>query len=124
MRRTKPGRKKVVGLSLKSVDLQTAIPKSTEVAKVKQVEDREAGNRQQQFATQFQRRVERRRQQVSSTPDLHGARVDPDARRGRDGGEAADGEGRPGAGGREENQAQGRKPEPGPGKGKRLDITI
>ncbi len=111
-------------MSLKSVDLQTAIPKSTEVAKVKQVEDREAGNRQQQFATQFQKRVERRQQQVNSATDRRGSRVDPDADNGRDGRQAADGEGRPGAGGREEKQAQDRKPEPGPGKGKRLDITI
>lgn len=110
-------------MSLKSVDLQTAIPKSTEVAKVKQVEDREAGNRQQQFATQFQRRVERRQQQVNATPDFHGSRVDPDAHGSREGGQAPDGDG-PGAEGRQEKEGQGRKPEPGPGKGKRLDITI
>ncbi|MHB8757738.1 MAG: hypothetical protein ACYC6V_06975 [Bacillota bacterium] len=111
-------------MSLKSIDLQTAIPKSTEVAKVRQVEDREAGNRQQQFATQFQKRVERRRQQVNSAPDPHGSHVDPDAHGGRDGGQSPDEEGRGGGGGREEKQAQGRRPEPGPGKGKRLDITI
>ena len=120
----KPDVKKVVTVSLKSVDLQTSIPKSTEVAKVKQVEDREAGNRQQQFATQFQRRVERRQRRVNSAPDPHGSLVDPDAQNGRDGGRSPDEEGRPSAGGREEKQAQGRRPEPGPGKGKRLDITI
>ncbi|MHB8926028.1 MAG: hypothetical protein ACYC9Q_00010 [Bacillota bacterium] len=112
-------------MSLKSVDLQTAIPKSTEIAKVKQVEDRDAGNRQQQFATQFQRRVERRQQQVTSSPDLRQSRVDPDAQGDRGGEQAPDDGRRPPAEGRPgESPARRGKPEPGPGKGKRLDITI
>jgi len=123
--------KKVVGLSLKSVDLQTAIPKSTEVAKVKQIEERDAGNRQQQLATEFQRRVERRQQQVTSSPHLRESRVDPDGRgagrsagrgpgRGPDqqAGRQARGDGRTGP----DESPPG--PPPESGKGKRLDITI
>ncbi len=115
-----------MAMSLRPVDIQTAIPKSTEVAKVKQVQDNDAQSRQVQFATQFQQRVERRQQQVTASPQTRDSRVDPDSRRrqGREEeGQEGDGGGRPGEAPRP-GATGGTRPEPGPGRGKKLDITI
>lgn len=113
-------------MSLKSVDLQTAIPKSTEIAKVKQVEDRDASNRQQQFATQFQQRVERQQRQVTSSPQTRNPKVDPDSRGNQQGGAGEEGKERrePGRSPGDPTEAAKARPEPGPGRGKKLDIVI
>ncbi|HEY3315700.1 MAG TPA: hypothetical protein VGL40_10560 [Bacillota bacterium] len=115
-------------MSLRPVDIQTVLPKSTEVAKVKQVQDNDPQSRQVQFATQFQHRVERRQQQVTASPQARDSRVDPDAR-GRKGREGEARDGREGEAGPGEAEAKagaggGKRPGPGPGRGKKLDITI
>ena len=74
---------------MKSVDLQTLLPRVTEVAKTRQVEQQRPGAAQQQFAAEIRRADTERGRQVPETKSADGQKVDRDGGR-RAGGKAAD----------------------------------
>ena len=68
-------------MTIRAIDLQVLIPRSTEVSKVQQVSDHQAALQQQQHAEQWQHIAANRQQQVQRTPQNAGGKIDPDAER-------------------------------------------
>lgn len=68
-------------MSLTSADMQNLIPKTQEVGRVRQVQDRQGEVNQQQTGSRFAEQVAQRLQQVPSSPRSHEARVDRDQKK-------------------------------------------
>jgi hypothetical protein len=68
---------------MKSIDLGTLLPKSTEVARNRQVEQQRPATVQQQFAAEAQKQVQRRQQSVQRSAASEKARIGQDQREGQ-----------------------------------------
>lgn len=62
-------------MSIRPVDLQVLIPRTTDVGKYQQTADHQLINQQQQFAEQLQQAARDRQHQVQSTPKDEGGKV-------------------------------------------------
>lgn len=70
-------------MSIKSMDMQTLIPKTTEVSRVQQIQNHRAQVGQEQFASQFRDQMVSRQQQVTDSPKAEKGRVAADSQHGR-----------------------------------------
>ena len=114
-------------MSIRSVDLQTLIPRSTEAARAQQVREQGPQVTQEQFAQQLRHQVERKSRQVETSPRAEGGRVTEGK---KDNKGAKKEKGKPSSrakaqGGDEESAGQSPAFPSGPGAvGKRLDIRL
>ncbi|MCL5046946.1 MAG: hypothetical protein M1598_09250 [Actinobacteria bacterium] len=119
-------------MSIRSVDLQTLIPRSTDAAKSQQVREHGPQVTQEQFAQQFRDQVERKNQQVGTSPKAEGGRVTEGKKENKDRQGKRRAPGKPGA---QVEDSAGRSPASapssasGPGSasssvGKKLDIRV
>lgn len=68
-------------MSIRPLDLQVLIPRTTEVSRAQQTNDHQATLQQQQNAAAQQQLSAARQQQVQRTPQSEGGRIEPDAKR-------------------------------------------
>lgn len=66
-------------MSVRPIDLQVLIPRTTEVSRIQQVSDQQAALQQQQSAAEWQRLAANRQQQVQKPQQNVGGKIDPDA---------------------------------------------
>ncbi len=72
-------------MSVRPIDLQVLIPRTTEISRMQQVSDQQAALQQQQSAAEWERLAANRQQQVQKPQQNAGGRVEPDAQEsGRD----------------------------------------
>jgi hypothetical protein len=69
----------VDGVSVRPIDLQVLIPRTTEISRIQQVSDHQAALQQQQSAAEWERLAANRQQQVQKPQQNAGGRVEPDA---------------------------------------------
>ncbi|MGE5484270.1 MAG: hypothetical protein ACM3X4_04535 [Ignavibacteriales bacterium] len=110
-------------MSVKPVDLQATVPKSSEVGKIAKMKQDEGQARLSEIATTFKGEMEKSQRQVRTPAKAAGARIERDRRSGRQegGGEK-----------RDEAAESGEKPEGGqeqgaavdPRKGGMLDVLL
>lgn len=116
-------------MSIKSVDMQTLIQKTTEVGRTQKVQDDQPHTAQQQFAVRLQQEAEARSRQITARKEVDRPSVQPDGKgaAGRDqSGRQAGAQGSPlrdseqDAGGAAGEGSLARDP----GKGRLLDIKL
>lgn len=79
-------------MTIRAIDLQVLIPRSTEVSKVQQVSAHQTALQQQQHAEEWRHIAANRQQQVQRTNQNAGGKVEPDAERGSSGRHEAGGD--------------------------------
>lgn len=100
-------------MSIKSMDMQTLIPKTTEVGRAQQIQNHRAQVGQEQFQAQFRDLMANRQQQVPDSPKPEKGRVAAENQRGRQDS---------GTGKREKRESRKDGPITEEGKGRVLDI--
>lgn len=73
-------------MSMKPLDLQTLLPKSTEIAKSRHLEQQRPETAQQQFALETRRQAVAQQRTVRRAESARGSKVNQDGRRGGSGG--------------------------------------
>jgi len=70
-------------VSVRPIDLQVLIPRTTEISRIQQVSDQQAALQQQQNAAEWERLAATRQQQVQKPQQNAGGRIEPDAQKNR-----------------------------------------
>ncbi|HHV61060.1 MAG TPA: hypothetical protein GXX51_00215 [Firmicutes bacterium] len=116
-------------MSIRPLDVQNVISKAQEVERIQRVQDEGAKLQQQAFASELQRKADERSQQVTSTPESRGSKIENQRQRdGKNSGKSGkhSGKGRGQEAGAYESlvDIQGGAPGGATGRGSKLDVEV
>lgn len=107
-------------MTVRSIDLQVLLPKIAEANRSQPIQNQQSQTEQQQFAAQFQKKVELQKQQVLNSSKSEGSKIGEDNRKSSSGQEQRHKEAGKEASTEDESKNDARDPR----KGKIFDIKI